>query len=216
MSAPIIRPYQSADRAELHRIAADTAFFGAPIETYMEDRRLFLDVFYAYYTDTEPQRAWVADAGDGLAGFLTGCIDTVQQHRFARAQAFALVPRVLRGYYQVGPLARRYLLALLSAGLRGEFNSIDLNTYPAHLHINVDANWRGHGLGRRLIATYLDQLRDLGIAGVHLETTDQNVAACHLYEQLGFELIAQRRTRVWAHRLDQPVEMRAYGLKLVN
>lgn len=40
-----IRPYYPNDRDALFRIAGDTAFFGNPIEAYMEDRRLFLDAF---------------------------------------------------------------------------------------------------------------------------------------------------------------------------
>jgi hypothetical protein len=53
----LIRPYQPKDRESVFRIAADTAFFGAPIEAYMEDRNVFLDAFYAYYTDLEPEHA---------------------------------------------------------------------------------------------------------------------------------------------------------------
>jgi hypothetical protein len=56
----LIRPYQPKDRESVFRIAADTAFFGAPIEAYMEDRNVFLDAFYAYYIDLEPEHAWVA------------------------------------------------------------------------------------------------------------------------------------------------------------
>ncbi len=72
----VIRPYKPADRQAVFRIGGDTAFFGAPIEAYMEDRTAFLDAFYAYYTDLEPEHTWVAAANEEVVGFLTGCVDT--------------------------------------------------------------------------------------------------------------------------------------------
>ena len=56
-----VRPYLQGDRGAVHRIAADSAFFGDPIETYLDDRRPFQDVFVGYYTDFEPGYAWVAE-----------------------------------------------------------------------------------------------------------------------------------------------------------
>jgi hypothetical protein len=36
----IVRPYQTGDRQSVLRIAADSAFFGDPVEAILEDRRL--------------------------------------------------------------------------------------------------------------------------------------------------------------------------------
>ncbi len=209
---PRLRLFQPADRAGLFKIAADTAYFGEPIEAYLEDRRIFLDSFYAYYTDLEPEHVWIADAGGELAGFLTGCVDTARQQQLTRKM---ILPRVrrrfLRGGYRIGPRALRYQMELILAGLRREGTQVDLQRYPAHLHINVAANWRGHGLGRRLMLAYLDQLRSLGIPGVHLQTTSRNEAACRLYESLGFRLVDSRPSRMWRWKFAEPLEERAYA-----
>ena len=58
------------------------------------------------------------------------------------------------------------------------------------------------------------QLRQLGVPGVHLETTSQNQAACHLYQKAGFKLLDARPTRLWRQYVPVPVENRCYGLKL--
>ncbi len=42
--------------------------------------------------------------------------------------------------------------------------------FPAQLHINIEANWRGHGLGARLIAAFSDMAREAGAPGVHAIT----------------------------------------------
>jgi ribosomal protein S18 acetylase RimI-like enzyme len=108
----------------------------------------------------------------------------------------------------------RYFSASIKGVCRGELPKVDLSVYPAHLHINVDAGWRGHGLGRRLMEAYLDHLRQLGIQGVYLETTSVNIVARELYERIGFTLLDSRATRVWEHMIDQPIYNLCYGLKL--
>lgn len=212
----IVRPYQPADREALLQIGADTAFFGAPIERYMEDRRVFIDAFFTYYTDYEPQHAWVAADGSQVLGFLTGCIDSTVHDR---TRTRKIVPRVawraLRGYYHLGPKFWRYIRSAAGAALRREIPSADLSHYPAHLHINLLPPARGQGLGRKLIEAYCCQLTALGVPGVHLQTTSYNVTACHLYERVGFHLLGARRTRMFDWLVDQPVEMRCYGMELI-
>ncbi len=210
-----IRPYHKSDREALRRIAADTAFFGAPIEALMEDRRLFLDFFYRYYTDFEPEHAWVACAGEEVAGFLTGCIDTRRQQNLLGTKILpGLFAGLLTGRYRLGPLGRRYVAGIIKAALRGEHVDPDLDAYPAHLHINVAAPWRGHGLGRGLMMAYLIQLRELRLPGVHLGTTDRNVTACKMYERFGFELLNARKSGLWQFATGELVEMRSYGMRI--
>lgn len=42
--------------------------------------------------------------------------------------------------------------------------------YPAQLHINVDADWRGRGVGAELITAFSDMARAAGAPGVHAIT----------------------------------------------
>jgi ribosomal protein S18 acetylase RimI-like enzyme len=214
MAALDIRPYAAADRQAVHRIAADTAFFGEPAEAFLDDRRVFTDAFYAYYTDQEPEHAWIACADGEVAGFLMGCVDTRSRERFWRRDILWAAGRAAVGHYRLGRRTWRFATAFGLAMLRRGEPPVDLSLYPAHLHINLDARYRGLGLGRRLIEAYLDQLCSLGVSGVHLNTTNLNEAACRLYEKVGFRLLAARPTRIWAGFTDQPVESRCYGLQL--
>jgi len=213
----VIRPYQMKDRNAVLRIGADTAFFGAPIEAYMEDRNIFLEAFYTYYTDIEPEHAWVACADEEVVGFLAGCVDTrLHGKRYGRFILPQLAGNLLCGKFHFGRQSFGYIRGLLGGWLRGEFTHADLNKYPAHLHINVDSNWRGHGLGQRLMEAYLGQLRKLGVKGVYLDTTSLNEVACRLYEKIGFRLLEARPDRFWSKWFGHPVENLCYGLKLTN
>jgi GNAT superfamily N-acetyltransferase len=162
----VIRPYQSADRQAVFRIGAGTAFFGAPIEACLEDRNLFLDAFYAYYTDLEPQHSWVACADGQVVGFLAGCVDTrLHNRQLLRVIIPRLAGNLLRGRYHFGKRSWHYFSGMLAGFLRGELTRVDLDAYPAHLHINVESAWRGVKLGQRLMDAWLGAIERIGKPG---------------------------------------------------
>ena len=211
----VIRPYRASDRAGMHQLAADTAFFGEPAERFLEDRQLFCDIMFGYYTDYEPELAWVATGEEQIIGFLVGSRDTAAQQRTLATRIMpAVLWRLARGRYRTGPLVGQWLRRLVSSALRQDITRADLTAYPAHLHIGVDARWQGQGIGRQLMTRYFDQLRTIRTPGVPLRTTDHNTAACRLYERLGMQLLDARPTRLWTHVLAAPVESRCYGLLL--
>jgi ribosomal protein S18 acetylase RimI-like enzyme len=211
-----IRPFTLADTGSVLQIAADTAFFGDPVEIFMEDRRLFCDAMYRYYTKLAWQYGWVAEENGAILGFVMGSADTrVHRRNYALYIVPELVVALLTGRYHIGSRTRQYIYGVVRTHLKYGALQADLSLYPAHLHINVISAARGHGLGRRLLQAYLDHLQRLSVPGVHLHTTDHNQAACKLYEKMGFRLLDARPTEAWAAFLDHPVESRCYGLALV-
>ena len=215
--AIITRLYEPSDRQDVLRISADTAVFGEPVEAILDDRQVFCDAFTVYYTDFESDCLWVACVGDQVVGYLTGCINTIsQRRRIIERTILPLMWRIIQGKYRLGGKTFNYAKYMALGALRKEYPHVDLKEYPAHLHINVNADSRGRGLGRSLMTAYLDQIREMGVPGVFLDTTDLNEAACRLYEAIGFELLDRRSTRVWVDVIDGPVENRVYGLRLVE
>jgi hypothetical protein len=61
---------------------------------------------------------------------------------------------------------------------------------------------------------FLQQLRDLSVKGVFLDTTSLNESACRLYEKMSIHLLDSRPDRFWAKWFGHPVENRCYELKL--
>jgi streptothricin acetyltransferase len=62
------------------------------------------------------------------------------------------------------------------------------NAYAYIDDIAVDAKYRGQGIGRALIERAIEWAKAKGFPGLMLETQNNNVAACKLYERCGFEL----------------------------
>jgi len=212
---PIVRLYRPEDRAAILQIAADTGFFGAPVEAFMQDRRLMQDVFVAYYVDREPEHLWVADVDGTVVGYISGSVGGTAAAWGRGLTAATAAARFVTFRYEVDALTRRYFGRTAKAVLGGEYPQVDLRDYPAELHINLAEAARGLGLGRKLMQACLDQMTELSIPGIHLKTTTRNAVAIKLYEKMGFELLARKRTYLWEPWLPgEEIENLVFGKRL--
>jgi ribosomal protein S18 acetylase RimI-like enzyme len=210
-----VRPYGSHDRAAVLQIAADTGFFGAPVEAFLDDRRLMQDAFVAYYVDREPEHLWVAEADGSVVGYISGSTGGARASRGRALTAAEFAFRFVTFRYRVRRQTWRYFYRVAGALLRGEYAHADLKYYPAELHINLAEGARGLGLGKGLMNACLDQMSALGQPGIHLNTTSLNAAAVGMYEKMGFRLLGAKRTRLWEPWLPgREVENLVYGKPL--
>src|SRR5260370_23554038 len=68
----------------------------------------------------------------------------------------------------------------------------ELVRHPAHLHINVLADYRRSGYGRALISTFLASVATAGAASCYLGVRQENANARRFYEKLGWRPIEVR------------------------
>ncbi|KAL7955766.1 acyl-CoA N-acyltransferase [Trichoderma compactum] len=57
-------------------------------------------------------------------------------------------------------------------------------------YVHAAKSWNnmvGHGYGRKLMDKVVEWVRQLGVAGIRLESQSNNVAACYFYGQYGFK-----------------------------
>lgn len=103
------------------------------------------------------------DDAAGIVGYLAGCLDD---------------PARLPLFTDIGYFAE---------------NSDITRRYPAHLHVNLDADWRNRGIGARLIDAFCAHAAAAKAPGVHVVTgsATRNV---RFYARCGF---APLRTVVW-------------------
>ena len=188
----LIRPYQSGDRAAIRHICCETADRGEPVENFFSDRELMADLVTRYYTDFEPQSAWVAEVSGRVMGYLTGALDTSRSRRIvARRIVPAAVGRaILRGAL-FGEEAWAMLRALWRSrrGYAVHRHHHALEDYPAHLHIDLLKDLRGRQAGRRLMTAFFDQVRRARVPGIHATVRGDNAAARLFFERMGFNAL---------------------------
>ncbi|MGQ9600747.1 MAG: GNAT family N-acetyltransferase [Anaerolineae bacterium] len=199
----------------MRRVYADTAFFGETVGVFFDDRELFADLGVSVYTDNYADYIFVADSAGKVIGYVlgspTGDVDV-------RAHTVKSLPRVLGRlvtcHYRIGRKTFIHAVMNVWAGLCGELLEIRSPMYPANLHINLEAGYRGYGLGTALMRAYLDKLKSAGVPGVHVVTTNRNEAALQLYRRAGFQLLQEKRTRIWQRYVSGEVRLMALGLRL--
>jgi GNAT superfamily N-acetyltransferase len=191
-----IRSYQPSDRAAIRRLCCDTADNGGPVERFFDDRDVFADLWTRYYTDFEPEHTWVAEAPEGVVGYLTaGWNEAV----FASIQRRCILPPAFLKGVCHGTLFRAKTLRLLwsnRALLTAEETDIAFARYPVHFHINLNSAFRGRGAGASLIDHASRQVKETGLSGLHAVTRADNQGARAFFEKLGFAQIGSGPTFV--------------------
>ena len=149
---------ERADRAALEA-GIEAIFFGSAANqafASLREREAFRERWLGRYLEHDPGLVLVAlDASGGVVGYLVGSLDDP-----ARAPRFADI-----GYF------------VTFAGLTAR--------YPAHLHVNVAADWRSAGLGAHLVAQFVADARAAGVPGVHVVTESASRNRT-FYERAGF------------------------------
>jgi len=76
MAEVFVREFRTADRAAVRRICFETGSMGDPIAWQYADEASFADMLSAYYTDAEPEGAWVAELDGKVVGYMLSCLDS--------------------------------------------------------------------------------------------------------------------------------------------
>lgn len=180
------------------RVAYLTGFFGQSAQVYFPDRALFGALWAGPYFHGAGAGCFVAEQAGEVVGYVLGASDH-DRYRLALAR---VVARQVGRAWPTG--ATLHSLRYLWRAARHPSPHADWQAYPAHLHLNLLPAARGAGTGRRLLEAHLSVLGGLGVPGVQLSTTTENVAALGLYRRLGFEVLDTRVTPLWTPWLGHP------------
>jgi ribosomal protein S18 acetylase RimI-like enzyme len=194
-----IRAYRQEDRDALYQICLLTADSGNDATSLFRDPRLPGHVWLGPYLAFEPTLAFVAEDGEGPAGYVVAALDTP-----------AFVDRLERNWWP--PLRARYpeppqnaaeFVSLIEqAALNDMHRRWDVvgelvGRFPSHLHIDLLPRLQRRGIGQKLMATAISSLRDRGSPGLHLLVARENERAAGFYQHIGFSEIPNSFVRVF-------------------
>ena len=180
------------DRAAAFDICVQTGDKGGDAtHVYKTDPHALGKRWVGPYLELEPNFAFllVDNVSEAVQGYCLGALDTT-----------AFLER-LQGEY-LPPLREEHPEVKQSSGLTPEqvvYNelhddassgmppaSLDLGSFPSHVHIDLVRAAQGRGEGTRLMETMLEALRAAGSSGVFIQTHRGNDRARAFYSKLGF------------------------------
>lgn len=200
-----IRPFRPGDEPALAEICLKTADAGSDATGLLDDDDLWGEIFVLPYAARHPEFAFVVEADDGrVVGYIVGAPDSAAfEDWFANEWWPRHADRWPRpeGDPQPVSVSRQDGLVRYAYARHGGEQPFG-DEYPAHLHIDLLPETQGQGLGRQLIHTLEDALREAGVPGVHLVASAENTGAIAFYPRVGFEpLPSPEGTQVFAKRL---------------
>lgn len=180
-----IRPFRPSDQERLAEICVRTGHAGGDARGHYAEPEILPAIYASPYAAHDPGLVFVADRAGEAIGYVLGTADSGAFHRFF---AERWLPTLADRFPPpAGPpeTADDRLRDLLYHPERMRVPAFD-ERYPAHLHIDLLPEGQGLGLGRKLMETYLDALRDRGVPGVHLGMSPENTRARAFYDRMGF------------------------------
>ena len=134
-----------------------------------------------------------------VCGYINGALDTCSFMNTYREQH---IPRIERRMHQQSTpikereIVERALSAYRATPVPSPLMDI-INTYPAHLHINVLPQAQRTGVGGALLRHYEQHCRAQHARGIHLITSDNNVRALPFYKAHGYSLALRMEGSLW-------------------
>ncbi|MBV8536372.1 MAG: GNAT family N-acetyltransferase [Alphaproteobacteria bacterium] len=200
-----IRPFRPADLSDLYAISLATGHEGGDASHLYEDGRLVGHIYSAPYAILEPELTLVVEDGDGVAGFAVGTSDTEAWYERLEAEWW---PKLRREYVDPSALPS----SQWSADQRRAFAIHHperhprpvVETYPAHLHLNLSARIQGRGAGALLFSEWMERAARRGVRAVHVGVNRANARAMRFWSKQGFSRLQpadeQSSRTVWMGR----------------
>ena len=209
-----VRKFRAADREAVRKISCHTAFLDKAHEALFRDEKILADVLTLYYTDHEPASCFVAVEHDKVIGYLIGSKNVKKMYNvFIKKILPELIIESLQKKIIFTMSNLRFFVRILASFLKGEFFVPDYSSkYPATLHINLEAHYRGRKVGTCLIEHYLVFLREEGMRGLHLGTMSEG-AKC-FFLKLGFSLLHSSKRTYLRCYLKQDIPYYVFGKSL--
>jgi GNAT superfamily N-acetyltransferase len=151
----LIRPVRGEDLAALYAVALGTGKDGADASALYRDGRLLGEIYVAPYAALEPGGVFVAEDGEGVAGYVVGVRDTRAFE--ARLEAEWWPPLRTRHHDPSATAPELWtpdeVRAFMIHHPRPAPEGV-VSAFPAHLHLNLLPRLQGRGIGRALLDAF--------------------------------------------------------------
>jgi len=187
----------------VRNLCCDTGYLGQPIDPVFEDRELFADYLTAYYTDIEPEAAFVLEHHGVIKGYLLGSRRPARQKFFNFFQNAQLFAKGMVRYRRYKPATREFIRWILRDS-RKEVPPAPRRT--SHFHFNVLPEARNLASTQTMVNLFLDFLRSHGEKEVFGQiVTFESRRGTKVLERFGFRVVERKEITKYRNRYPEPI-----------
>lgn len=198
-----IRRFEPADRGAIRALCCETGFLGKPIDPVFEDRELFADYLTSFYTDCEPESAFVLAVDGEVRGYLLGSRRPFLQQLYNVVNNLRLLAKGAFRYGRYNAASKKFIRWILTQAWR-EVPAVPRKA--AHFHFNILPDSRKLATTRALTEAYLDHLRACGETRVYGQVVVfEDRRGAKLFERYGFKVLNKSEITKYRHLHPQPV-----------
>ncbi|MEQ1852080.1 MAG: GNAT family acetyltransferase [Chthoniobacteraceae bacterium] len=198
-----IRRYEPADREAIRALCCDTGFLGKPIDPAFEDRELFADYLTSFYTDCEPESAFVLAVDGEVRGYLLGSRRPFLQQLYNVVNNLRLLAKGAFRYGRYNAASKKFIRWILTQAWR-EVPAVPRKA--AHFHFNILPDSRKLATTRALTEAYFEHLRACGETRVYGQVVVfEDRRGAKLFERYGFKVLNKSEITKYRHLHPQPV-----------
>jgi len=203
LSNIVIRQCLKTDQRGILNICYRTGYMGEDLteKNLFNDKKLFGYLFCLYYPRYEPEHGFVAvdtKRDNKIVGYILGSDDSVRQSKLFRRK---MVPKIALRLFLYTSWRYRESYRAVNSFRRADSQENEpenLNEeFPAHLHIDILPEYQRKGIGSELISSFEQHMKDLGVPGIHLGTSNYNEKAIPFYEKHGYRIISEEEGTFW-------------------
>ncbi len=172
----VIKKYEPKYFDDVRQVCINTGPKEASTDPNMRDFILF--TFCDYYLEQEPENVFILvdEETDTAQGYVFGARDFKTYLKNIKPY-LAKVKKTGKAFYRdaIGEILGHAIYSL---------------KYPAHLHIDINAPFRGNGNGSRMISTLTEHMKKThGVKAIMLIVGTSNKRGINFYKKNGFKKI---------------------------
>jgi len=197
----VIRSYRPSDRDAVRRLCCETGYLGKAIDDVFQDRQLFADYLTSFYTDWEPESAFVLEQDGVVKGYLLGSRRPSLHQLHSFLTNLRLFATGLFRYPRYNEASKAFVRWILLNAWR------EVPAVPRripHFHFNMLPEAQGIAGTRELLVSYFNHLRAHGEKQVFGQVvTFEDRRGARVFERYGFRVLEKKEiTKYRAHRSD--------------
>lgn len=169
-----IEKYNSKYKEDVRAVCINTGPKTALTEQKVHDYILF--TYCDYYIEQEPDNVFVlVDESDKAQGYIFCAEDFKKYSKGFKSYLKKVRHTGLKNYLEA--FGEVFVYSLYS------------KKYPAHLHIDLNDQFRGGGNGSKMMEALTAQMKSKGVRGIMLIVGTENKRGINFYQKNGFDIL---------------------------